>query len=83
VHPLCKLKALSSNPTPTKNKENETLVILATQEADIRNIVIQGQPRQKVDISTNSWAMVQACHPSYAVPCSTNRITVEASLVLK
>jgi hypothetical protein len=44
-------------------------VILATQEVEIRGIVVQAQPRQKAtkSPSTNSWGMVaHTYHPSYA-----------------
>jgi hypothetical protein len=44
-----------------------TFVILATQEVEIRNILVGGQPGQNVNetlISTNK-KLVHACHPSY------------------
>jgi hypothetical protein len=45
-------------------------VILATWEAEIRRIVIQGQPRQKVSETPSLQKMlnvvVHTCHPIYA-----------------
>jgi hypothetical protein len=43
-------------------------IILATQEAEIRRIVVRGHPRQKVSKThLNQWLgmVVHACHPRY------------------
>jgi hypothetical protein len=47
---LCKFKALRLNPRPIKKKKISKLmlVILPTQEAEIRRIADQSQPRQIV-----------------------------------
>jgi hypothetical protein len=48
---LCKFKALRSNPRPIKKKKKISkimLVILPIQEAEIRRMADQSQPRQIV-----------------------------------
>jgi hypothetical protein len=72
-HLLCKYKALSSNPGPTKKLKSwiqwVTPVIPAMWEVEIRRIVVPGQPGQTetlISMNEKLGMVVHTCYPIYA-----------------